>query len=127
MSPRAGSTLTHGGHRTAASAGHKLNAKGVPHTSIQWYRDSHRRQKRSCLAISALDAIQRPYVRQEHSCRPPCKYFFMCAGETGKKGGEAQGGTSTQQEAQLDDSDTCSTAPTSTITQGGGTHHPQKT
>ncbi|RNC34668.1 hypothetical protein TcCL_Unassigned02520, partial [Trypanosoma cruzi] len=32
MTPRAGSTFTHGGHRAAASAGHKLNAKGVPHT-----------------------------------------------------------------------------------------------
>ncbi|EKF28845.1 hypothetical protein MOQ_007392, partial [Trypanosoma cruzi marinkellei] len=34
----------------------------------------------------------------------------------------AQGGTSTRQEAQLDGSDTCGTAPTSTITHGGSTH-----
>ncbi|RNC53427.1 hypothetical protein TcCL_ESM09251 [Trypanosoma cruzi] len=43
MTPRAGNTSTHGGHRAAASAGHKLNAKGIPHTSIRWHRDSHRR------------------------------------------------------------------------------------
>ncbi|EKF35167.1 hypothetical protein MOQ_002351 [Trypanosoma cruzi marinkellei] len=34
----------------------------------------------------------------------------------------AEEGTSTQQEAQLDGSDTCGTAPASTITHGGSTH-----
>ncbi|KAF5219583.1 hypothetical protein ECC02_007420 [Trypanosoma cruzi] len=33
MTPRAGNTFTYGGHRAAASAGHKLNAKGFPHIS----------------------------------------------------------------------------------------------
>ncbi|EAN99874.1 hypothetical protein Tc00.1047053508873.25 [Trypanosoma cruzi] len=51
-------------------------------------------------------------------------HVCVCAGETEK---EAQGSTSTQQEAQLDDGDTCGTAPTSTFTHGGSTHHSQKT
>ncbi|RNC53516.1 hypothetical protein TcCL_ESM09143 [Trypanosoma cruzi] len=38
----------------------------------------------------------------------------------------AHGGTSTQQEAQLDGTDTCGTAPTSTITHGGSTHPSNK-
>ncbi|RNC38096.1 hypothetical protein TcCL_NonESM12691 [Trypanosoma cruzi] len=62
MTPRAGNTFTHGGHRANASAGHQHNAKGVPHTSIQWHRDSHRRQTRSGLAVSARIASQRPTV-----------------------------------------------------------------
>ncbi|ESS61045.1 hypothetical protein TCDM_11390 [Trypanosoma cruzi Dm28c] len=64
---------------------------------------------------------------QKHSCRALCKYLCVCWRNGKKRGGEAQGGTSTWQEAQLDRSDTCGTTPTSTITHGGGTHHPQKT
>ncbi|KAF5217518.1 hypothetical protein ECC02_009619 [Trypanosoma cruzi] len=44
----------------------------------------------------------------------------VCVLEEQKRRG-AQGGTSAQQEAQLDGGDTCGTAPTSTITHGGST------
>ncbi|ESS61180.1 hypothetical protein TCDM_11235 [Trypanosoma cruzi Dm28c] len=61
---------------------------------------------------------------QKHSCRALCKYLFVywvCDGEA-KKGG-AQGGTSAQQEAQLDGSDTCSTAqPQQSHTVAANTH-----
>ncbi|ESS62884.1 hypothetical protein TCDM_09393 [Trypanosoma cruzi Dm28c] len=124
MTPRTGNTCSHGGHRAAASAGLQHNAKGVPHTSIQWHRDSHRRHTRSVLAISARDASQRPAVAKsipaEHRANA-----FVCVSEEHKRRG-AQGGTSAQQEAQLDGSDTCGTAPTSTITHGGSTHPSNK-
>ncbi|KAF5220175.1 hypothetical protein ECC02_006851 [Trypanosoma cruzi] len=48
-------------------------------------------------------------------------YVCGCLLEKLKRGG-AQGGTSAQQEAQLDGSDACGTATTSTITHGGSTH-----
>ncbi|ESS61286.1 hypothetical protein TCDM_11130 [Trypanosoma cruzi Dm28c] len=124
MTPRAGNNCSHGGHRAAASAGLQHNAKGVPHTSIQWHRDSHRRHTRSGLAISARDASQRPAVAKsipaEHRANT-----FVCVSEEQKRRG-AQGGTSAQQEAQLDGSDTCGTAPTSTITHSGSTHPSNK-
>ncbi|ESS61279.1 hypothetical protein TCDM_11136 [Trypanosoma cruzi Dm28c] len=124
MTPRAGNAFTHGGHRAAASAGLQHNAKGVPHTSIQWHRDSHRRHTRSGLAMSARDASQRPAVAKSI----PAEHFvitYLCVSEEQKRRG-AQGGTSAQQEAQLEGSDTCGTAPTSTITHGGSTHPSNK-
>ncbi|KAF5214112.1 hypothetical protein ECC02_013317 [Trypanosoma cruzi] len=124
MTPRAGNTFSHGGHRAAASAGHKLNAKGVPHTPIQWHRDSHRRHTRSGLAMSARDASQRPAVAKSIPAEH-CANTFVGVLEEQKRRG-AQGGTSTQQEAQLDGTDTCGTAPTSTITHGGSTHPSNK-
>ncbi|KAF5216939.1 hypothetical protein ECC02_010251 [Trypanosoma cruzi] len=48
-------------------------------------------------------------------------YVCGCLLEKLKREG-AQGGTSAQQEAQLDGSDACGTASTSTITHGGSTH-----
>ncbi|KAF5222735.1 hypothetical protein ECC02_004312 [Trypanosoma cruzi] len=77
MTPRAGNTLTHGGHRAGASVGLRRNAKSVPHASIQWHRNSHRRHTRSSLAISARDATQRPAVAKnilsEH-----CATTYVC-------------------------------------------------
>ncbi|KAF5218027.1 hypothetical protein ECC02_009049 [Trypanosoma cruzi] len=67
---------------------------------------------------------QRTYSAvQIHSCRALCKYSYVCGCllEKLQRGG-AQGGTSAQQEAQLDGSDACGTATTSTITHGGSTH-----
>ncbi|RNC34998.1 hypothetical protein TcCL_Unassigned02175, partial [Trypanosoma cruzi] len=59
---------------------------------------------------------------QKHSCRALRKYLcvWVSVGEAEKIG--AQGDTSTQQEAQPDDSDACGTEPTSTITHGGSKH-----
>ncbi|KAF5214405.1 hypothetical protein ECC02_012998 [Trypanosoma cruzi] len=48
--------------------------------------------------------------------------ILMCVGVCWRSRRGAQGGTSEQQEAQLDGSDTCGAAPTSTITHGGSTH-----
>ncbi|EKF29410.1 hypothetical protein MOQ_006808, partial [Trypanosoma cruzi marinkellei] len=69
MTPRAGNTVTHGGHRVAASAGIQRNANDVPQAPIQWHRDSLRRHKRSGLAMSARDASQHPAV---------AKAFLQC-------------------------------------------------
>ncbi|KAF5214683.1 hypothetical protein ECC02_012703 [Trypanosoma cruzi] len=74
--PRAGSTFTHGGHRAAASAGHKLNAKGVPHTS-----------NGTVIPTAGTHAAASPFQhgmqanvrrRKEHSCRALCNYFCVC-------------------------------------------------
>ncbi|EKF32245.1 hypothetical protein MOQ_003909 [Trypanosoma cruzi marinkellei] len=62
MTPRAGNTFTHGGHRAAASAGLQQNARSIPHTSIQRHRHFHRSQTSSSLAMSARNAGQRPAV-----------------------------------------------------------------
>ncbi|EKG02356.1 hypothetical protein TCSYLVIO_006619 [Trypanosoma cruzi] len=94
MIPRAGNTLTHGGHRAAA----------LPF--------QHGTQAHVPLSPKSIHA--------EHCANT----YFLCAGKA-ERG--AQGGTSTQQEAQLDGSDTCGTASTSTITVGGSTHPYTKT
>ncbi|ESS61128.1 hypothetical protein TCDM_11301 [Trypanosoma cruzi Dm28c] len=91
MTPRAGNTFTHGGHRAAVLPFQHGTQANVPPS---------------------------PNILAEH-----CATTYLCAGETGKKrGGEAQGGKSIQQEAQLDRRNKCGTAPTLTITHGGGTH-----
>ncbi|ESS62822.1 hypothetical protein TCDM_09480 [Trypanosoma cruzi Dm28c] len=77
MTPRAGNTFTYGGHRAVASADLRRNAKGFPHTPIQWHRDSHCRQKRSGLAISPLDASQRPAVAKSNPAEH-CAISYVC-------------------------------------------------
>ncbi|ESS60751.1 hypothetical protein TCDM_11702 [Trypanosoma cruzi Dm28c] len=93
MTPRAGNTFTHGGHRAAVLPfQHEMQA------NVQ--------------------------LSPRHHCRALCKYLFSVCWKSRKKrrGGEAQEGKSIQQETQLDDSNTCSTASTLTITHGGCTH-----
>ncbi|EKG03677.1 hypothetical protein TCSYLVIO_005272 [Trypanosoma cruzi] len=78
----------------------------------------------SRVTISAGDASQRPAFAKSIHAEHFVNTYFLCAGKA-ERG--AQGGKSTQQEAKLDDSNTCGTAPNSTITHGGGTQHPTKT
>ncbi|EKF38613.1 hypothetical protein MOQ_001176 [Trypanosoma cruzi marinkellei] len=59
MTPRAGNTLTHGGHRAAASTGLRRNAKGVPHASING------------TVIPAADTQQTLHVSTEHASQRP--------------------------------------------------------
>ncbi|EKF98025.1 hypothetical protein TCSYLVIO_011087, partial [Trypanosoma cruzi] len=80
----------------------------------------------SRVAISARGASPRPAVAKA-SLQSTVQILIFCVLEKQEKGGDAQEGKSIQQEAQLDDSDTCGTASTLTITVGGSTHHPQKT
>ncbi|KAF5217409.1 hypothetical protein ECC02_009710 [Trypanosoma cruzi] len=65
----------------------------------------------------ATHTRQCKYILAEHCAST---YVWASVGGAEKKRG-AQGGTSAQQEAQLDGGDTCGTAPTSTITHGGST------
>ncbi|KAF5214737.1 hypothetical protein ECC02_012640 [Trypanosoma cruzi] len=60
---------------------------------------------------------QYKYILAEHFANT-----YVCGRLLEKLKRELQGGTSAQQEAQLDGSDTCGTAPTSTITHGGSKH-----
>ncbi|EKF28598.1 hypothetical protein MOQ_007649, partial [Trypanosoma cruzi marinkellei] len=57
----------------------------------------------------------------KHSCKTLCKYLRVCLCVL-KRQKRGKKGTSARQEAQLDSSGTCGTAPTSTITHGGSTH-----
>ncbi|EKF99810.1 hypothetical protein TCSYLVIO_009267, partial [Trypanosoma cruzi] len=132
MTPRAGNTCSHGGHRAAASAGLQHNAKGVPHTSIQWHRDSHRRHTRSGLAMSARETQANVPPSPRAFLQSTVQILFsVCQRSTkeeehSKRHISTARGTSAQREAQLDGSDTCGTAPTSTITHGGSTHPSNK-
>ncbi|KAF5214964.1 hypothetical protein ECC02_012394 [Trypanosoma cruzi] len=78
-------------------------------------------RRASCgrVAMSARDASPRPAVAKSiHADH--CANTYVCVLEKRKKRG-AQEGTSGRQEAQLDGSDTCGAASTSTITHGGST------
>ncbi|EKF27462.1 hypothetical protein MOQ_008815 [Trypanosoma cruzi marinkellei] len=76
--------------------------------------------------MSARDAIQHPAVAKAFlQCTVQILMCVRVLEKQNRKKG--QGGTSTQQVAQLDGSDTCGTAPTSTTTHGGSTHPSRKT
>ncbi|KAF5214274.1 hypothetical protein ECC02_013142 [Trypanosoma cruzi] len=82
MTPKAGSTITHGRHRAGASSCPKRNAKRRPTFANKFFQSTVKLVMSVCL----------------------------CAEEAEKK--EAQGGTtSDQQEPQLDGCDACGTAP----------------
>ncbi|ESS55650.1 hypothetical protein TCDM_12865 [Trypanosoma cruzi Dm28c] len=126
MAPRAGSTFTHGGHRAAASAGPKRNAKGVPHASIQWHRDSHRTGTHAAASPCEHGMQANVPPSPKHSCRALCKYLCVCVLENQKEK-ETQGDTSTQREAQLDGSNKHSTPQPQQSRRVAAHTHPKRT
>ncbi|RNC34212.1 hypothetical protein TcCL_Unassigned03022 [Trypanosoma cruzi] len=128
MTPRAGNTSTHGRHRAAAS------------TDPSGMRKASRTHPANDTVIptAGRHAAASPRQHGDHGThshsRPAAKsllqstiqiLLFVCIFWRSRrveeqKGRGAQGDASTGQEAQLDGSDTCGTAPTSTITHGGG-------
>ncbi|EKF99603.1 hypothetical protein TCSYLVIO_009474, partial [Trypanosoma cruzi] len=77
---------------------------------------------------SARDASQSLTVAKTFLQSTVQLSIYVCVSvlEEQKRRG-AQGGKSTQQQAQLESSDKCGTAPTSTTTHGARNSHPQKT
>ncbi|ESS58667.1 hypothetical protein TCDM_12372 [Trypanosoma cruzi Dm28c] len=91
------------------------------------HSNCHRRRRPSCsrVIISARNVSQRPSLPKTFLQSTVQLLICEWMSDEAAKKIEAQKGTSTQQEAQLDGSNTCGTAPTSTTTHSGSAH-PQK-
>ncbi|EKF32193.1 hypothetical protein MOQ_003960 [Trypanosoma cruzi marinkellei] len=121
---RTATVIARGGHRGTvhhASAHTEQRTHPAEQKRRGETNDPKSRHTRSGLAMSARDAIQHPAVAKAFLHNTMQILMCVYVLEEQKKIG-AQGGTSTQQVAQLDGSDTCGTAPTSTTTHGGSTH-----
>ncbi|EKG02378.1 hypothetical protein TCSYLVIO_006597, partial [Trypanosoma cruzi] len=90
------------------------------------HSNCHRRRRPSCSRVSTHRAT--PTTSSAKTFLQSTVQILICewvCDEAAKKN-EAQGGTSTQQEAHLDGSNTCSTASASTTTHSGSTHTNKK-